>query len=81
MREISGLSPEDDPLVAKAELEAAKGSLMLVGHLPHLSRLASLLLTGDEEREMVNFPAAAVVCLAYVEGSWQLQWILTPEEV
>ena len=58
IRKISGLSPEDDPLVARAELETAKGSLMLVGHLPHLSRLASLLVTGDQEREIVDFMSA-----------------------
>lgn len=81
IREISGLSPDDDPLVARAELETAKGSLMLVGHLPHLSRLASLLVAGDQEREIVNFPTAAIVCVAYAEGSWQLQWILRPKEI
>src|ERR1700675_4810039 len=39
VRQISELAPEDDPLLAAAELEAAVASLMLVGHLPHLGRL------------------------------------------
>lgn len=81
MRETTGLSPDDDPLVAGAELETAKGSLMLVGHLPHLSRLASLLVTGDQEREIVDFPPASVVCLSFAEGSWNLEWTLAPGDV
>jgi phosphohistidine phosphatase len=75
------LSPDDDPLIARAELQTVKGSLMLVGHLPHLSRLASLLVTGDQEREIVNFPTSSVTCLSYSGGSWSLEWTLAPENV
>src|SRR5688500_7746286 len=32
VREITGLSPDDDPMLVKAELEAATNPLMLVGH-------------------------------------------------
>ncbi|MBI4528417.1 MAG: phosphohistidine phosphatase SixA [Deltaproteobacteria bacterium] len=79
LRRIDGLAPSDDPVIAKAELETAGGSLMLVGHLPHLSRLASLLLIGDPEREIVDFPTAAVVCLSREEGNWQVSWTLAPD--
>ena len=41
----AGLLPEDDPAVVKAELDAADCSIMLVGHLPYLKRLAALLTT------------------------------------
>lgn len=78
-REIQGLSPEDDPLMAKAELEATAAPLMLVGHLPHLSRLTSLLVKGDPENEIVSFAPAAVVCLSHTEGAWKVQWTLTPD--
>lgn len=80
IREVRGLSPDDDPLVARAELEAAEESLMLVGHMPHLSRLTSVLVSGDPEQAIVSFPAAAVVCLSFAENSWRLEWTLTPEE-
>lgn len=79
IREIKGLSPQDDPLVAKVELEAAQWSLMLVGHLPHLSRLVSLLIVGDAEKDIVDFPAAAVVCLYHAKGTWEVKWTLTPD--
>ncbi len=52
---------------------------MLVGHLPHLSRLASLLLTADPAREIIAFRMGGMVCLSEWEGQWRLHWILTPE--
>jgi phosphohistidine phosphatase len=80
IREISGLSPEDDPFVLKAELETAGASLMLVGHLPHLSRLTALLLAGDSEKKVADFTTATMVCLARTEEVWSLGWILRPDE-
>ena len=79
VREIAGLAPEDDPLLARAELEAADASVMLVGHLPHLGRLAALLVAGDSERSVVGFAPAAVACLSRAEGGWKLAWSLTPD--
>lgn len=79
MRQISGLAPEDDPLIAGAEIETAAVPVMLVGHLPHLDRLAALLLTGDAERTVVDFSPATMACLARTRGAWSLSWILRPE--
>jgi phosphohistidine phosphatase len=79
VREVDDLAPEDDPGTAKAEIESAHEPLMLVGHLPHLSRLASLLVLGDPGREIIRFRNGAVVCLIAVEGRWLVQWVLTPE--
>ncbi|HEY2987140.1 MAG TPA: phosphohistidine phosphatase SixA [Candidatus Binatia bacterium] len=78
VRQSSGLAPEDDPLIAGAELAAAEASLMLVGHLPHLGRLAARLVTGDAEKKVVDFSAATMICLSRVSGAWELGWILTP---
>jgi phosphohistidine phosphatase len=81
MCEIKGLAPLDDPLIAKAELETAQSSLMLVGHLPHLGRLASLLVTGKPDVKTVDFTAAAVVCLSKQNGGWIISWGLDPTSV
>lgn len=78
--EIDGLKPMDDPKIAFefVESKAKEGeSIMLVGHLPHLSKLASLLLTGKEE-PVISFRMGAAVCLAK-EDRWQVKWILPPE--
>jgi len=81
LRERDGLNPKDsiDPL-AEA-LRRRDADLMVVGHLPFLSRAASLLLTGDADREVVAFQNAGVVCLERNEADarWRLLWALTPE--
>lgn len=79
LRQIRGLSPEDDPALAGGDLETADEPLMLVGHLPHLSRLVSLLVRGDPEIQPVDFTPAAVVCLSRTKGAWELRWTLTPD--
>jgi phosphohistidine phosphatase len=76
--EHDGLKPLDDPNIAKELAETQDKNLMLVGHLPHLNRLASLLLTGDQEADAVSFTMGAVVCLEKDE-KWRVRWILTPE--
>ena len=79
VREMEGLAPMDDPQKARIQVEAAREPLMLVGHLPHLSRLASSLLTGDPAKEVIRFRNSAIISLVKAEGRWLLQWILTPE--
>lgn len=79
VEEAEGLGPLDDPAEARRLLEEADRPLMLVGHLPHLSRLASSLLTGDQEREVVSFRNGGVLCLESGEQGWEVSWYLTPE--
>ena len=81
IRQMAGLAPLDDPAVARQALDHATEPELLVGHLPHLSRLASLLLVGDPAREIVAFRMGGMVCLAREQGQWRLSWILTPELV
>ena len=78
-REMDGLAPTDDPATARTAIGAAREPIMLVGHLPHLSRLASSLLVGDPAWEIIRFRMGAIVCLARAESGWLIQWILTPE--
>lgn len=79
-----GLAPNDDISIIKEELITLHlGSLVIVGHLPHLSRLASSLLADDERRDVVHFPPAGMACLRFTgdneTGSWALEWMVTPE--
>jgi phosphohistidine phosphatase len=78
-RELSGLLPQDDPSLAQAELETAESPIMLVGHLPHLSRLASLLVSGQMESEIVQFAPATMVCCAHDVSGWKIAWTLGPQ--
>jgi phosphohistidine phosphatase len=79
LREQRGMNPGDDPVLVLPGLEAAADPVLLVGHLPHLSRLASLLLVGDSGRGIIQFRNAGVVCLARGEGGWRLDWALPPD--
>ncbi len=81
---LAGLAPNDPPEAAQKFIAQSIGQnigdLMLVGHLPHLSRLASLLLAGTWERTLVRFRMGGVVCLARDDsGAWALEWMLVPE--
>lgn len=75
---VAGISPMDDPAPLAEELQSQKEPLMLVGHLPFHARLASLLLTGDPEQEVVKFENAGVVCLERTNGGWSLSWAIVP---
>lgn len=75
--ELIGLKPDDDPVIAKTELESSTVSLMLVGHLPHMRRLASFLVAGDADRDLVEFAPATMVGLSYEDHRWKILWKLT----
>jgi phosphohistidine phosphatase len=75
---VKGLSPNDDVTLVVASLQGDQESIMLVGHLPHLSRLVSLLVTGNSEREIVRFRNAGIVCLTRKEGKWAMDWAFPP---
>ncbi len=71
----AGLLPEDDPAAAAAEVELAEAPLMLVGHLPHLARLAAALV-GDTVLERVHFAPATAAGLRRGPDGWQLEWVV-----
>ena len=75
--ELSGLRPEDDPAIVKAVLEAANDSILLVGHLPFLGRLAGLLVNADPERPGVEFFPATMVCFIRTTTDWKTSWAIT----
>ena len=75
-----GLGP-NDPVEPWAEMLADEDrGLLLVGHLPFLERLASLLLCGDPDRGLVHIPTAGLVALGRDSGSasWHLLWSWGP---
>ena len=74
-----GLEPTADPAIWAEQLTTIAENVMLVGHLPHLSRLASKLLCGDDSVTIVDFENAGIVCLFRDDsGSWTIQWIAVP---
>ncbi len=76
---VSGLKPNDDVHPMTEAIHSQGGSLMLVGHLPFLDRLANVLVTGNTETTVICFHNAGIVCLAEEDGHWSVSWVLTPE--
>lgn len=77
--EREGLGPMDPVGPVGEAVRSGGRDVMLVGHMPFVSKLASALITGDENAELIAFQNAGVVCLASDdEGTWRVQWIVTP---
>jgi len=80
--EFADLNPAAEVNEALGRIERSHTDLMLVGHMPHLNRLAGALLVGDEDADVIAFHNAGIVCLAQSEsGAWQIDWVLVPELV
>ena len=75
-----GLSPNDDVKKTKEQIESADEDVVIVGHLPFLGKLASLLVTGNESKGTVSFKQGGMVCLECDDDKrWQVVWMVIPE--
>ena len=76
-----GLAPNDPTDLFFAAIEEWTEDTIVVGHLPFMSKLASRLLTGDEDETVVHFSPGSVVCLERGEngGGWTVSWFVRPE--
>ena len=72
---VTGLAPEDDPDVAAAELGLTTVPLMLVGHLPHLARLAAALV-GSSALDRIHFAPGTAVGVRRRPQGWQVELIV-----
>lgn len=78
----SNLVPEASPENIIAELRSLQGDILLVGHLPHLERLAALLIGATTEGAVHMRKSAA--CLVQFAGHpaigrGTLDWLLQPD--
>lgn len=78
--EYKELEPEESvKKTVRLIQQAEEQNIMLVGHLPHLSQLAGLLLTGDEKNEVIAFEKGGIVCLSYQDiGVSIVRWFIVP---
>jgi phosphohistidine phosphatase len=73
-----GLGPNGDVRIVADSLKNEQRSLMLVSHLPFVSRLTSFLLLQDPDRHLIDFPTGAMACLSRTGEDWRLVWLVTP---
>ena len=79
VEEFNGINP-NDPVEAFAQLiDDWDDDLLVVGHLPFMSKLVSLLLTGSAEEVIVAYSPGSIASLESVEEGWQLLWMVSPE--
>jgi phosphohistidine phosphatase len=76
---VQGLTPLDSVNSIAASLQDQQDSIMLVGHLPLLSRLVGMLVTGNPDNVVVRFRNAGIVCLSQQEERWAIDWVMQPE--
>jgi phosphohistidine phosphatase len=77
-----GLAPKDPVAPVAAWLErSADESLAVVGHLPFLDRLASLLIADDEGAQVIRFQMGGLVKLVPKQdrAGFAVAWVLAPE--
>ena len=73
-----GLNPNDDPMVIVGDIERMDANILLVGHMPFVSRLCSTLLTGTTAAEFASVPGT-LFCLEKADGKWRLAYMLRPD--
>lgn len=73
---IDHLSPNDDVTLIAKNLNISNA--LYVGHLPHLDKLASYLICGDSNQNIIKFQNSAILCLEKTHDRYQVRWYLTP---
>jgi len=78
-----GLAPNDPvvPVALWLRTGTEHQSLALVGHMPFLGRLASLLVVGDEQAQVVGFQKGGLVKLEpkVDRDGFAVAWALPPD--
>jgi len=83
LEKVSGINPMDD-VREFIRSTKPKSGLMVVGHMPFMERLVSLLTTGSEDIRVYQFQNSGIVCLDKEEGEgggksdWFIKWTLNP---
>jgi phosphohistidine phosphatase len=78
VEQADALGPNDDPTIWEPRLAVATDNIMLAGHLPHLARLASLLLAGTSDRPVIEFRQGGLVGLERTDAGWVVSVVLPP---
>lgn len=73
------LEPEADPRAVARRIKATSRSVAVVGHEPHLSALASLLVVGRIDPPAFLMKKCAALALDGGEELWMVRWHVSPE--
>ena len=76
--QTEGLNPNDDPKVIVEDIEQMDTNILIVSHMPFVSRLCSTLLTGTTGAQFESIPGT-LFCLEKAENRWRLVYMLRPD--
>jgi len=76
---IPDLEPESDPRAAARRVRDAAHAVAIVGHEPHLSALATLLIGGKAGLPVFVMKKCAVLALEGIEMHWSVRWHISPD--
>lgn len=75
-----GLAPNDPVDPVKEEIINQRKDLIIVGHLPFLSKLVSKLVSDSDSMNIVSFEPGGIVCLEQDQTeAWLLRWMVVPD--
>lgn len=79
-----GLAPMDDVTDCVKDIAFYSGeaelNVMIVSHLPFLSRLVSQLLIRDANKEIIFFEPGTLACLEnFSQEKWYIKWTISPD--
>ncbi len=75
--ELKGMKPNDDPDVLIQQM--TEDAVMYVGHLPHVQKTVSSLVSGNAEANVLQFQNSAVACVEIKGNEAKMKWFLIPE--
>ncbi|MCK5124716.1 MAG: phosphohistidine phosphatase SixA [candidate division Zixibacteria bacterium] len=80
VKQASGLAPMDDVLIWAEQASHLSEDSMIVGHMPHISKLTHQLLANSKSGNFVSVRNAGVICLERDStDQWSLRWSIIPE--
>jgi phosphohistidine phosphatase len=77
--ETPELEPDVDPQVIAIRLRSVRQRIAIVGHEPHLSALASLLVAREAQPPVFVMKKGAVLTLEGAAEHWAVRWHVSPE--
>lgn len=79
-QEKEGLKAMDDVGIWAEKIEEYEGDLMLIGHLPFMQKLSSLMVAGNSEKAIYKFQQGGMLCLEKdEEKNWIIRFAVNPE--
>lgn len=81
LAQVPDLRPEDEPAITVRRLKKVRRPVAIVGHEPHLSALATLLVVGSSDLPSFVVKKCSVLALEPAGEHWMVRWFVSPDIV